>query len=367
MDRVKTIVKVSKQGIIVNIVLTIVKSAIGLLANSIAVVLDAVNNLSDAISQVITIVGIKLSAKKPDKKHPYGYGRIEYLSSAILAIIILVTGITAMKESIEKIITPSDADYTYISFIVIIISIIVKFVFGKYVKKIGEKIESTALVAVGTDSYFDSIITSSTLVGALASKFYGLNLEGILGVIFSIFILKSGIEILMETLNKIIGARIDRELSKSLKDKINSYDEVKGVYDLILHNYGPVTTIGSAHIEVDADMKAKEIHKLTREITTDIFNEFDIILTIGIYASNTKDTEFMKIKNTISTVLKEYPEILQMHGLYIDSNNKMISFDIVVDFKQKNPIEIKNQIQDKLINAYSDYRFDIIIDNDFSD
>ena len=367
MDRVKTIVKVSIQGIIVNVLLALIKAIIGILANSIAVTLDAINNLSDAITQIITIIGIKLSAKKPDKEHPYGHGRAEYLTSLVLAIILLLTGITSIKESIEKIITPVVADYTIISFIVIIISVIVKFVFGTYVKNIGKKINSSSLTATGTDSYLDSIITFSTFVAALISKFYGINLEGILGVVLSILIIKSGIEILRETLNNIIGVRVEGDLAKKIKEKINSYDEVQGTYDLILHNYGPTSMIGSVHIELPDDIKVKEIHKLTRQISIDIYNEFGIILTIGIYASNTDDNENIKMKNTINQIAKKYKEILQIHGLYIDSNNNNVSFDMVIDFNEEKPEVIKNSIEKELKEIYENYNFDIIVDNDFSD
>lgn len=366
MDRVKSIIKVSIQGIVFNILLTVVKAIIGLIAGSIAIILDAINNLSDAISQIITIVGMKLSAKKPDKEHPYGHGRIEYITAVVLAVILLLTGITSIKESIEKIIEPTHANYTMISFIILIISVIAKFVFGKYVKKKGKELNSSSLITTGTDSYLDSIITFSTFIAALISKFYGINLEGILGVIFSILIIKSGYEVLIEPLNNIIGVRIDGDLAKKIKEKVNSYTEVKGAYDLILHDYGAKMTIGSVHIEVDDNMNAKEIHKLTKQISTDIFNEFGMILTIGIYASNTYDTELLNIKNTINDVLKKYPEILQMHGLYIDSNNHIISFDIVIDFVEK-PEDIRNKIKQELEEIYKNYKFEIIIDTDFSD
>ena len=295
-------------------------------------------------------------------------GRIEYITSTILAIILIITGIISIKESIEKIITPVVAEYTLITFIVIIASIIVKFVFGTYVKKVGEKVNNGSLIATGTDSYLDAIITFSTLVAAFISKFFGISLEGILGALLSILIVKSGIEILIETLNSIIGTRIDSELSKKIKDKINSYEQVEGTYDLILHNYGPITTIGSVHIEVPAEMIAKDIHKLTKKISIDIFNEFGIILTVGIYASDIDDNEYMKTKNKVNEVLEKYPEILQMHAFYIDSTNNEIAFDIVIDFKaEESREEIKEKIKQELKEIYKDYNFDIIIDNDFSD
>ena len=211
MDRDKKIIKVSIFGIIVNIILVIFKAVIGLIVNSIAIILDAVNNLSDALSSIITIIGTKLSSNRPDKKHPYGYGRIEYFSSVIIAVIVLVAGLTSLKESIEKIIHPEPAAYSVISLVIVIVAVFVKFFFGRYVKKQGEKLNSGSLVASGTDAISDSILSLSTFVAAIISMSFHISLEGYLGVIISLFILKSAYEILKETVNDMIGVRADSE------------------------------------------------------------------------------------------------------------------------------------------------------------
>ena len=367
IDRTKRIIKVSIKGIILNVLLSTSKAIAGVMANSIAVILDAVNNLSDVISQVITIIGTKISTKKPDKEHPYGHGRIEYITSVILAIILILTGVTSITESINKIIVPVTTEYTIITFIVIILGIIAKFIFGKYVSKIGKQIESGSLIAMGKDSFLDSILTFSTLVTALLSKYYGISLEGIVGVILSLLIVKAGYEVLIDALSSIIGTRIDGNVSRKLKEKINSYPQVNGTYDLILHNYGPIKTIGSVHIEVDDNMTAKEIHALSKKIQEDMYEEFKIILTIGIYASNTDDNEYVKIKNSIKETLKKYPQVLQMHGFYVNSKIKNVTFDIVIDFKEREQKHLKEQIENELHDIYNDFKFDIIIDNDYSD
>ena len=260
MDRNKIIIKTSVQGIIVNIVLVAFKAAIGLIVNSIAIVLDAVNNLSDAISSIITIIGTKLAGKAPDKKHPYGHGRIEYFASFIIAVIVMIAGVTSGKESIEKIINPTKADYTTVSLIIVAVAVVVKFFFGRYVKRVGEKINSQSLIASGTDAFMDSILSLSTLVAAVISIIWGISLEGYLGFIISVIIVKSSFEIMKETLNSIIGTRADADLTRKLREKINEVPEVQGVYDMTLHNYGPSEIIGSVHIQVDDDMTAKEIN-----------------------------------------------------------------------------------------------------------
>ena len=296
MNRKKIIIKTSIQGILVNLVLVAFKAVVGFLANSIVIILDAVNNLSDAMSSIITIIGTKLAGKAPDKKHPYGHGRIEYFASVIIGIIVLAAGVTALKESIEKIISPSKATYTIASLIIIAVAVVVKFFFGRYVKKVGEKINSSSLVASGSDALFDSILSFSTFVAAVISMIWNFSIEGILGAVISIIIIKSSIEILKDTIDDMIGTRIDGELAKQIKDLINSFHEVEGTYDLLLHNYGPDEMMGSVHIQIPDDMTAKEIHSLTREIEMKVYSELSILLTVGIYASNTSDEKMRKLE-----------------------------------------------------------------------
>ena len=366
MDRSKKIIKISVLGIVVNVILVIFKMIVGILANSIAIILDAVNNLSDALSSIITIVGTFLSGKRPDKKHPYGYGRIEYFSSIIIAVIILFAGITSLKESVLKVINPIKADYSIFSLIIIIVAIFVKFFFGKYVKNQGEKLNSGSLVASGTDAVSDSILSLSTLVTAIISLVFGVSIEGYLGVVISIFILKSAIEILKDTINDMIGVRADGELVKKLKKEVLSNKLVKGVYDLTLHNYGPNKIIGTLHIQVDDGMNACDIHRLTRKITISVFEKFGIILTIGIYASN--DTgKFKEIHSYINKLCNSYKSIIEVHGFYVDEEINSVSFDVIFDFDEKNTDLIIKNINSELKKKYPKYNYSIIIDTDFSD
>lgn len=367
MDRDKVIIRTSVRAIITNIILVAFKATIGLIVNSIAIVLDAVNNLSDAVSSIITIVGTKLAGKAPDKEHPYGHGRIEYIASVIIALIILAAGVASLKESVQKIIAPVHADYSVASIIIVTVAIFVKFFLGRYVKNTGKKINSQSLIASGTDAFFDAVVSFSTLVAAIVSIVWNLSLEGYLGVIIGALIIKSGVEIMKETLNTIIGLRADGELSKKLKERINSYDEVEGTYDLILHSYGPSRIIGAANIQVDENMNAKQIHGLTKQIQGDIYKEFGIILTIGIYASNKTDTEAVSIKRDLQEILKKYPEVLQFHGFYFDAKANNVSFDIIVDFSIKDPREVRNKIIEELKAIYPNYDYFVVLDNDFSD
>lgn len=366
MNRNQVIIKTSIIGIIVNLILVIFKMTIGFLANSIAVILDGVNNLGDALSSIITIIGTKLAGKAPDKKHPYGYGRIEYLTSVLIAVIVLMAGITSVRESVDKIIHPQETSYSVVSLVIIAVAVVVKFVCGRYVKSVGQRINAGSLIASGSDAFFDSILSLSTLVGAIISLVWGIGLEGILGLMISVIIIKAGLEMLLETLNSIIGTRTDRELSEALKEKVNSFEEVRGAYDLALHNYGPTEIIGSIHIEVDDHMTARELHRLTRQIAQKVYEDFDIILTVGVYASNTSDEQVVEIKAKLEQILTGYPSVLEMHGFYAESETKTVTFDLVIDFNA-NAGEAQGQILAELQQLFPEYRFYIVVDSDYSD
>ena len=366
-DRSKEIIRVSIRGIIVNVLLVAFKAFVGLMANSIAIILDAVNNLTDALSSIITIIGTKLAGKAANKKHPYGHGRIEYLTSTIIAVIIIAAGVLAAKESISKIIHPAETDYTYVTIIIIAVAVVVKFLLGRYFTAKGEKLNSGALKASGKDSIFDAVISFATLVSAVINMIWGVKLEGILGLIISVFIIKAGIEILMDSIGNIIGARIDPETAEKIKTFINSYDEILGCYDLILHNYGPTLIIGSIHAEIPDEATAKEIDALTRQITGDVYRKFGVLLTMGIYASHDQDPQSKAMKDAAAAVVAEYPQILQMHGFYVNEKTKLASFDLIFDFNEQKKEEICEEIKERMAEQFPGYGFMIIIDRDFSD
>lgn len=365
MERNRAIIRTSILGIIVNAILVAFKAAVGLAVNSIAIVLDAVNNFTDALSSVITIVGTKLSNKAPDKKHPYGYGRIEYFTSVIISAIVLYAGITAGKESIMKVVQPEAADYSIASLIIVAVAVLVKFFFGRYVKRIGEKVNSGSLVASGQDAFMDSILSFTTLIAAIFSYVWHLNLEGELGVIISVFIIKSAIEMLKESANSMLGERADQELVGKLKKRITSFSRVQGAYDLNLHDYGPSRTIASVHIQVENSMTAEELHILTREIEYAVFAEFGITLTIGIYAANDKG-EFGKIKKALTRILKDYKSVLQLHGFYVDKKSNNVYFDLIIDFNEEDKERLRDEICQKIKAKYPDYNYFIVLDSDVS-
>ncbi len=366
MERRSEIVRVSVVGILANLVLVAFKAAVGMVSGSIAVILDAVNNLSDALSSVITIVGTKLAGKAPDKKHPYGYGRIENISSVTIAVIVLLAGLAAFKESVEKIIHPEAASYTAVSLVVIGAAVVVKLLLGRYVKGKGEQLHSESLVASGSDALFDAAISAATLVAAAVSLIWGLSIEGWLGAVIAVVIVKSGVEILLESLSGIIGQRIDSDLSARLKEYVGSFDGVGGAYDLALHHYGPEKIIGSVHVELPDEMTARQIHHLTQRISEGVYREFGIILTVGIYASNTGTDESSLMRQAAQEIAAAYPAFRQLHAFYVEREEKRVSFDLVLDFGC-DAAGIRDAVLAELRHRYPDYTFSAVLDTYFSD
>ena len=366
IERNKKVIKVSIVGIIANIFLAIFKAVIGIMTGSIAIVLDAVNNTSDVASSVITIVGTKLANKAPDKKHPFGHGRIEYLTAMIIAVIILYAGISSIIESVKKIINPTTPEYNTISLVIIAIAIIVKIVLGKFVTKKGKELNSSSLENSGHDAIFDSIISTSTLIAAIIFIVTSFSLEAYLGIIISLFIVRSGIEMLKEAISSLLGERVDVELVKDVTKIILNFDEVKGAYDLIINNYGPNTFTASVHIEVDESLTAKELDELIRKISDKVYAEKNVLITaVGIYAIK-YDKKTIEMRKEIKSVLNKYEGILQFHAFYVDEETKTIRFDVVLDFDVINRNELLEKLYKELSKKYKGYQLIIVPDVDFS-
>ena len=367
-NRENIVIKTSIISILSNILLATFKAFVGFFANSIAIMSDAVNNLSDALSSIITIIGTKLAGKKKNKKHPYGYGRVEYMTSLIVSAIVLYAGITALVESIKKIINPEASDYSTITLIILIAGIIVKFILGIYVKKKGESVNSDSLKASGSDAFNDAILSISVLLSAIVYMMFKVSLEAYVGVLLSLFIIKSGIELIKESVDNMLGVRVESSLARSIKMEILKEKDIQGAYDLILNDYGPDKYLGSIHIEVLDTLSVKDVDRISRNITKKIKDKYGVILhTIGIYSVNTKDKNIIKIKKDITKIVFSNDGILQMHGFYIDEIDKSISFDIIIDFKIKNMDELYRKIYDDVKAKYNSYNISITLDVDISD
>lgn len=366
-DRSSQIIRISWIGIIANVFLAAFKAIIGLLSNSVAIVMDAVNNLSDALSSVITIIGTKLSQRPADRKHPFGFGRIEYFSAIIIAVIVLSAGITSLIESVKKIFSPTTPTYTTITLIIIVVAIVVKLLLGLFVKRQGKKLNSDALIASGSDALFDSIITLSTLVSAGIMLLWNISLDGILGTLISIVIIKAGVEMLASPINELLGARLSQDLVSQIKKETLAFDGVYGVYDIILHNYGPNLMIGSLHINVYDTMTAYEIHGLTRHISEQMFAKHGIIMTVGVYAIATGENRQTELQTIVLQTLAKHKDIVQVHGFYFFETEQRISVDVVPDISVHDETAFAQTLTEELQQIIPDKTITIIIDHNYSE
>ena len=367
-SREKVIVRTSIIGIIANVFLAAFKAVIGFLSNSIAITLDAVNNISDAASSLITIVGAKLAAREPDKEHPFGYGRIEYMSAIIISVIVFYAGVTSLIESVKQILQPETPDYSTLSLIIVAVAVVVKIFLGRYVKNVGEQVNSDALVNSGEDARLDSVISASTLVAAGIFLTLQISLEAWLGAIISLVIIKAGIDMLKETLSKILGERNDKELAKSIRKTITAFPGVRGAYDLVLHNYGPDSWQGSIHIEVPDTYGANQLDKMLREIMVEVMQKHNVLLTaIGVYSFNTRDEEISRLEKKIREIVFSHQYVRQIHGFYLTKETKNIRFDLVISFDAPNRQVVFQEVVAHMQEEFPDYELQVVMDTDFSE
>ncbi len=365
MNREREIVKASVYGIVGNLLLVAFKLAVGFVSHSIAIILDGVNNATDALSSIVTIVGTKLAGRRPDRRHPFGYGRVEYLTSVVIAVIILVAGLISLRESILKIINPGTPSYSVLTITVILVAILAKIFIGIMFKRFGDKTQCEALIASGVDSNYDAVLSAGTLVVAIAQNVWGWNIDGAVGLIISLVVCKAGIEVLRDALAPIIGEAEDKKLVESIEAYARSFPGVRGAYDVVLDNFGPNEVLGSLHIEVDDDMNARQIHELTRKISEGLADKFHMLATVGIYAANTTG-EFAPLRATLDKIVKENPKILEVHGFYGDAYEKTVYFDMVIDFYADDEA-IRDKVVQALEKEYPGYTFDVVVDRDYED
>ena len=367
-QRNQIIIRTSIIGILANVLLSVFKSAVGIISGSIAIVMDAVNNLSDAASSLITIIGTKLAGKAPDRKHPFGHGRGEYLSAMIISALVLYAGLTSLIESFKKILSPKTPDYSAVTLVIVAFAVLVKIVLGRYVQQKGEQVHSDSLINSGKDALNDSIISASTLVAAIIFLTTGLSLEPYLGLIISLLIIKSGVDMLRETISQLLGERINLELARSIKKTVTSFPDVTGAYDLILNNYGPDLFTGSIHIEVPDTYTVLQLDELSQSITHKVLEDNHVILTaIGVYPTNTGNEKAAQMKRLISEIVLSHEYVMQLHGFYVNEVKKTIRFDVIISFDAKDREAVYQHIVNDVSELYPDYKLLVALDTDFSE
>ena len=366
IGREKAIANTSIVGIIVNLLLAGMKGAVGVISNSVAITMDAVNSLTDAVSSAVTLVGTKLSTHPPTKNHPFGFGRIEYMTALIVSIVILYAGVSAMLESVEHIIEPSDTDYPIIVLIVLALAVVIKLSLGGYMIAMGKKTGST-LSGSGKDSMYDAFLTLSVLISAIIFIFFGVSIDAYVGVVISLFILKTGVEIMIGSFGDMFGRRSDSDVTKRIKDIVRSEPGVSGAYDLIINNYGPGRDYASIHVEVDSSMTAEEIDDLSRKLQIRVMEETKVALTaIGIYSVDNNDAETVAMKEKVKGIVMAHDWALEMHGFHLDRGRMIIRFDVVLSFGVDRG-EALETLVNEVSKEISDYKPAIILDVDLSD
>ena len=359
-------------GIIVNLILFAIKFTVGIIVSSIAVTADAFNNLSDVASSAITIAGFKMANMPPDEEHPFGHGRMEYLSGLIVAFMVMLVGFQFIKSSFDRIMNPSQVQFELIPFILLVISIFLKLWLAIFNKSVGTKINSSALKAAGVDALGDVFTTSCVVLSILASKFISFPIDGYVGFIVACFIVYSGFSLVKETINPLLGEAPDPELVKSIEDMLLSYKHITGVHDLIVHNYGPGRCMASAHAEIPADIDVMQIHNIIDTAERDISKELNIYLTVHMDPICLSNSEVKDAYDEVLKIVKYNPLIKSMHDFRVvgEGNQKNLIFDVVVFSKTLSKVtneeDLKESISSSIKETHPQYNCVITVDHDFT-
>ncbi len=356
-------------GISSNIVLFIIKILVGTFIGSVAIMADSFNNLSDSLSSIITLVGFKLGAKPADEEHPFGHGRMEYISGLIVSFIIMLIGFEFLRTSFFKVINPENISFSYTTIFILLITVLIKVWQAFFNKKIGALINSHSLIATATDSRNDVIVTSVTILSLIIFKFFSINLDGYFGIIVSIFLMYSGFTLARETLSPLLGEAVDNELAEKIKSIALSYEGIIGVHDILVHNYGPNKSIASLHVEVPSDVNINKSHEIIDLIEKHIQKELNIFLTIHMDPVNINDDRIQPILNTIKDVFKKYNDELDTHDhRLVDGENRInFIFDLVIpyNFSKEKEINLISDIKSSVSKLDERYKCIINIEKSF--
>ena len=364
-ERRKKIIGVSIIGIVANLLLGVLKAVLGLLSGSIALISDALNNITDSSSSLITIVGTKLAAKAPDKQHPFGHGRTEYLTSLLIGGIVFLTGFQSLINSVKAVFNKEDINTDITTVIIIIATIAAKILLGTFTENSGKKLNSTALIASGADAKNDAVVSVVTLISSILYMFAKISVDGIAGVIISVFILKTAYEVLSDTIKKLLGERVDGEMVRGIKDIVRNTEGVINCFDLILNDYGPDFYTGSINVEIEDERSIGEMYPILHEAQTKIYNKYNVFLVFGFYSVDVDDERYIKIKSLLKNYKENERHIINYHGIVIDEKDKTIYCDITRDFDITSETVIEN-VNRILKGEFPEYNIHVNIDTEFS-
>lgn len=364
-SREGTVVAVSGLNILVNLIFAAIKVVIGLAVSSIAIVSEGVNNATDSATSLITIVGTKLSAKHPTEKHPFGFGRIEYLTSLLISVLILFTGAELMESSVKLIITPQEMSISYVTMAIIAVSALVKLALGLFTIKEGKRVDSSSLVALGTECRSDSVVSVITLVTALVFLVFHVSLDAYAGIIMSLIVLKAGFEVLKETLSDILGQAGEKELAQELYRIIRAEPLVLNAADMMLHNYGPDAYSGSVNVEIDHSKTVGEVYAALHELQLRIMHEKHITMVFGIYAVDKDHTQIRQLREQVAAFVRQQEHVTSYHALYIHPNGKDIYVDLVVDYALTDWEVLRKEFTAYMAELYPDKHLELVIETNY--
>ncbi len=345
-------------GIVLNIFLSALKFVLGIVSKSVSVMADAANNLSDAASSVVTLLGSKISSKPADEKHPYGHGRVEYISAFIVSCIIFIMGFELLISSVKKIVTPETAEFSAVTFAALLISIPVKLWMAYFNNKIAKKIKSLSAKAVVTDSLSDCITTFSVAVCLLISKFTGYNIDGFAGLLVSFLIIRAGFDIINDVISSLMGSMPDPALVSEIEETVLSHKGIVGVHDLMVHDYGPGRVICSIHAEVPAEQDITVSHDIIDNAEEQLMKKFGIMATIHLDPVETKNEKVLTLKKQVKEIVKDIDPEFSIHDFRIVRGNTHtnVLFDVVIPFDcKKTNAEISEKIKKGIYEISSDY------------
>ena len=352
-------------GIFTNVILVLGKLFIGAISGSIAIIADAFNNITDVVSSVLTVAGFKLASKPPDKGHPYGHGRYEYVTGLLIAFLTLVVALEFIKTSILRILNPSPISFSWVALIILVISILTKIWLAVFNTKLGKKIDSTAMAATALDSMSDVGATSVTLIALILSKFTSFPVDGFAGILVALFILYSGVNIARETLDLLIGKRPDRKLIDEIEKRVVSYDGIIGIHDVMVHNYGPGSYIATAHAEVSAAGNMLELHDVIDCVEKDIFEELQVHLTLHMDPIDVEDARTIELRDQVLAIVQSIGPKMSIHDFRMvsgESHTNLI-FDVAVPWGcELSDENIKKEIQEKISSMNKKYYLVMEID-----
>ena len=365
-DKREDIIQVtSGLNVVMNILIAATKVVVGLLASSIAIVSEGINNAADAMTSVLTLVGTRLAMKHPDKEHPFGYGRIEYLTSLIIAVLILFSGTEALISSVKLIFNPEELSISYISLIIVAVFAVVKYLAGVYTINVGKKTQSDSLEAVGIDCKNDSFISLVTIISALVFLLLHLNIDAFAGIFTSFMIIKAGYGVLKETISKLLGRAGDSDLAKQLYEIIRSQDFIINAADMMLHNYGPDAYSGSVNIELDHKFTIGQVYQKLHQLQLEIMYKYKVVMVFGIYAVDNDNPDSKKLRENIAKFVIGKENVKSYHAVYIEPTSNAIYCDLVVNYELRDWDNLEKEFKDYMKSLYPENNIILTIETEY--